>query len=91
MGGARLGKRTPGCAVRLRGYFDSIYINHYPRPDFDQHWVGLQELDGNRVLPDRLRKVLDAAPGGWERWRLGHARGSMAETECVAFVVDACH
>ena len=43
---------------------------------------------GKRILPDRLRKVLNATPGCLENWCLGRPRGSMTEEEYVALVAD---
>ena len=76
--------------VQLRDYVESNLhiIDLAPRPEFDQHWAGMQELYGKAILPDRLRKVLNATPGVLEYWCLGRSRGSMTETEYAAFVAD---
>ena len=58
------------------------------RPEFDQRWGGLQELYGKIIMPDRLRKVLNATPGGLEHWCLGRSRGSMTDAEYAAFVAE---
>ena len=81
---------APDCVVRLRDWVESNLniVDLAPRPEFDQHWAGMQELYGKRILPDRLRKVLNATPGVLEHWCLGRSRGSMAEAEYVAFAAD---
>ena len=76
--------------VRLRDYIASNIqiISDAPHPEFDKHWDGLQELYGKRILPDRLRKVLNATPGVLEHWCLGRSRGSMTDAEYAAFVSE---
>ena len=76
--------------VRLRDYIDSKirFISEPPRPEFDQHWDGLQELYGKSILPDSLRKVLNATPGVLEHWCPGRSRGSMTDAEYAAFVSE---
>eukprot|EP00969_Alexandrium_andersonii_P228770 10103732-Alexandrium_andersonii.AAC.1 len=64
--------------VRLRDYIAAHVriIALAPSTECDHAWSGLQELYGKRILPDRLRKVLNGKPGHLEHWCPGRPNGS---------------
>ena len=57
-------------AARLRAHVDGrIQVHHCaPPPSVVAQWVGLQQLYGQRVIPDSFRSLVNGAPGVLEHW-----------------------
>ena len=53
-----------------------------------KQWDGLQELYGKRLIPDRLRALLNGDPGKLEHWCGGRSSGSVADQGRDALVSE---